>query len=229
MSRSNRDSLEVRERAVRLVSDHEHDHPSQWAAIRSIAEKVGREPRCLGPVVSTASGAGATRTAPRGSSFRVGSAGRGAAKKRSWSPDRSVVQGRAPGPGRSPTAEVAIRGHVPELSGQNGRGLSRSSARLGCARVANATRRPSGSIRRRRPQRGPTVSSEVCAGGVAARPAETDAALARRRRPRRGFVVRRRPLWQSGGGSQVLRLRHLRASRLPAGPQYRRPRTPASG
>ena len=39
MSKSNRYSPEVRERAVRLV--FEHEHPSQWAAIRSIAEKIG--------------------------------------------------------------------------------------------------------------------------------------------------------------------------------------------
>ena len=41
MSKSNKYSLEVRQRAVRLVFEHEHDYPSQWAAIRSIAEKIG--------------------------------------------------------------------------------------------------------------------------------------------------------------------------------------------
>jgi transposase-like protein len=32
---------EVRERAVRLVQQHQGDHPSQWAAIISIAAKIG--------------------------------------------------------------------------------------------------------------------------------------------------------------------------------------------
>ena len=38
---SKRYSPEVRERAVRLVFEHEGDYPSQWAAISSIAAKFG--------------------------------------------------------------------------------------------------------------------------------------------------------------------------------------------
>ena len=41
MGRPRRYSLEVRERAVRLVFDHDHDHDLQWASIRSVAEKIG--------------------------------------------------------------------------------------------------------------------------------------------------------------------------------------------
>ncbi len=31
---------ELRERAVRMVLEHEHEYPSQWKAIESIAEKL---------------------------------------------------------------------------------------------------------------------------------------------------------------------------------------------
>ena len=34
-------SPEVRERAVRLVFEHQHEYPSQWAAIVSVAAKIG--------------------------------------------------------------------------------------------------------------------------------------------------------------------------------------------
>ncbi|MBW3536914.1 MAG: hypothetical protein KY395_03970 [Actinobacteria bacterium] len=32
---------EVRERAVRMVVEHQHEYASQWKAIESIAEKLG--------------------------------------------------------------------------------------------------------------------------------------------------------------------------------------------
>jgi transposase len=41
MNRTRKYSPEVRERAVRLVFAQESEHASQWAAICSIAEKVG--------------------------------------------------------------------------------------------------------------------------------------------------------------------------------------------
>ena len=41
MGRPSKHSPEVRERAVRMVFDHTAEHPSQWAAIRSVGEKLG--------------------------------------------------------------------------------------------------------------------------------------------------------------------------------------------
>ena len=41
MARPTKYSPEVRERAVRMVREHGPEHPSQWAAIASIAPKLG--------------------------------------------------------------------------------------------------------------------------------------------------------------------------------------------
>ena len=38
---------EVRERAVRMVIEHQEEHPSQWAAITSIAGKFGMSAETL--------------------------------------------------------------------------------------------------------------------------------------------------------------------------------------
>ena len=41
MAKRHRYSPEVRERAVRMVFDHGNEYESQWAAIGSIASKIG--------------------------------------------------------------------------------------------------------------------------------------------------------------------------------------------
>ncbi len=41
MNKPTKYSAEVRERAVRMVFEHQDEYDSQWAAIQSIAQKIG--------------------------------------------------------------------------------------------------------------------------------------------------------------------------------------------
>jgi transposase-like protein len=41
MNKSNKFSPEARERAVRMVQEHRGEYPSLWAAVESIAPKIG--------------------------------------------------------------------------------------------------------------------------------------------------------------------------------------------
>jgi transposase len=47
MSKATRYPPELRERAIRLVREHRDEHASAWAAIQSIAGKLGMSPETL--------------------------------------------------------------------------------------------------------------------------------------------------------------------------------------
>jgi transposase-like protein len=49
---TNKFSSEVRARAARMVLDHEGDHASRWAAVSSVAAKIGCSPHTLREWVS---------------------------------------------------------------------------------------------------------------------------------------------------------------------------------
>ncbi len=46
-TRTNKFAPEVRARGMRIVFDHERDHPSRWAAVVSITKKIGCVPQTL--------------------------------------------------------------------------------------------------------------------------------------------------------------------------------------
>ena len=47
MNKTNKFSPEVREQAVRMVQEHRGEYPSLWAAVESIAPKIGCVPQTL--------------------------------------------------------------------------------------------------------------------------------------------------------------------------------------
>jgi transposase len=47
MNKSPKFSPEVRERAVRMVREHREEYPSLWAAVESLAPKIGCVPHTL--------------------------------------------------------------------------------------------------------------------------------------------------------------------------------------
>ncbi len=47
MNKTSKFSPEVKERAVRMVLEHRQDYPSIWAAVESIAPKIGCVPSTL--------------------------------------------------------------------------------------------------------------------------------------------------------------------------------------
>lgn len=62
MARPSKYSPEVRERAVRMVREHQAEHESQWAAIRSMAEKLGCTAETLRRWVRQAEGEAGVRS-----------------------------------------------------------------------------------------------------------------------------------------------------------------------
>jgi transposase-like protein len=45
--KSRRYPKEIRDKALRMVDDHQSEYPSRWACIQSIAEKLGMTPETL--------------------------------------------------------------------------------------------------------------------------------------------------------------------------------------
>jgi transposase-like protein len=64
MNKLTRFAPEVRERAVRLLLEHEKEYPTRWSAIKSLAEKIGCSPETLRHWARQAEGDGGPAPGP---------------------------------------------------------------------------------------------------------------------------------------------------------------------
>jgi transposase len=67
MARRGKYPNELRERAVRMVLEHQHEHASQWEAICSVARKLGPTPETVRKWVRRAEIDGGARPGPTSS------------------------------------------------------------------------------------------------------------------------------------------------------------------
>src|SRR6476620_12802853 len=107
---TNKFSPEVRARAVRMVLDHASEHPSRWAAVTSIAAKIGCTPQTLHDWVKKAEVDRNRHEHPRRQSFSQRGRSGSASNTDAWPrPPPGYRRGRCAGIARSGGPCLSVR------------------------------------------------------------------------------------------------------------------------